>query len=66
MKIMGRTLIILLAALVVTAGLLAFSSSSMAAGLRGLVQDVFQRATSVRGGVGGAAQSPSPAQRPAR
>ena len=45
MKIMGRTLIILLAALVVTAGLLAFSSSSMAAGLRGDLpgRDGFER-----------------------
>mgnify|MGYP001199461318 FL=1 len=45
---------------------LARQASAMAAGLRGLVQDVVQRATSARGGVGGAAQSPSPAQRPAR
>ena len=45
MKIMVRTLIILLAALVVTAGLLAFSSSSMAAGLRGDLpgRDGFER-----------------------
>ncbi|MDO9312987.1 MAG: hypothetical protein Q7T97_00390 [Burkholderiaceae bacterium] len=51
---------------------LARHATTMAAGLRNAVQALMQRATTGRdgassqGGFGGAAQSPSPAQRPAR